>query len=238
MFTLDTFYKSKEWERFRLTIIEERTKPDGVLYCEHCGKPIVKKYDTILHHRKELTEANVNDAWIAFAPENIQVIHFKCHNKIHKRFGFGDGGYKRPIKKVYIVYGAPCSGKSTWVNDNADDDDLIVDLDKIWQAVSVNDLYKKPDSLKSVVFDIRDKLYDIIKYRSGNWINAYVITGGALAGERERLIKRVAADKLIHIDTDKETCLLRAEEKPDAWKKYIAEWFDSYQPEDIPPGGG
>lgn len=62
MWTLDTFYKSKEWLRFRDIIVQRWTnKDDGLLYCEHCGKPIVKAYDIIIHHKVELTDSNVND---------------------------------------------------------------------------------------------------------------------------------------------------------------------------------
>ena len=56
MFTLDNFYKSKEWEAFRLTVIADRTGSDGFLCCAHCNKPILNKYDLIIHHIEELTE--------------------------------------------------------------------------------------------------------------------------------------------------------------------------------------
>ena len=56
MFTLSTFYRSKEWERFMRFLKEEREDENGFVICEHCGKPIVKKYDCIGHHKEELTE--------------------------------------------------------------------------------------------------------------------------------------------------------------------------------------
>ena len=228
------FYKSKQWESFRKVIIEQRADPDGFVRCAICGKPILKKYDLIVHHKKELTEANVNDALVALNPDNVECVHFKCHNMLHDRWQGGNGGYKPVTKKVFIVYGSPCSGKSTWVKSVATEDDLVVDLDNIWQMISINDKYIKPAALKSVVFQIRDGLYDIIKYRSGKWHNAYVITGGALLGDRERLKRRVGADDLIFIDTDMNTCIKRAADRGDAsdeWIQYINDWFAQYQPE-------
>lgn len=226
---LKSFYKSKDWEDFRRVIISERTAEDGFIYCNICGKPILKKYDLILHHKTELTDASVEDANIAFNPDNIECVHFACHNKEHGRFSAGTSGYKVAPKKVYIVYGAPCSGKSTWVRSVAGKNDLIVDLDSLWQAVSINARYVKPDRLKSVVFELRDKLYDLIKYRSGKWLNAFVITGGALHGDRERLQARVNADELIFIEATKEECIERSIERSDEWRGYIEEWFESYQ---------
>ena len=229
------FYKSKQWELFRKLVIEKRTHSDGFVYCEMCNKPILKKYDLILHHKKELSDENVSDYNVSLNEDNIEILHFKCHNKIHNRFTEGHSSTYTAVKKhVYIVYGSPCSGKTTWVNDNATADDIVVDLDSIWQMISINDRYVKPAALKSVVFDMRDKLYDIIKYRSGKWHNAYVITGGAMKGDRDRLVARIGADDLIFIDTPKNECIRRCLERKDLseeWIQYINDWFDQFQPD-------
>ena len=102
MFTLQTFYRSKEWENLLEQLKLERVNSDGQIICEHCGKPITLKYDCIGHHKIELNDLNVNDYNISLNPDNIMLIHFKCHNKIHERFN----GFKQ---QVYIVYGSPCS---------------------------------------------------------------------------------------------------------------------------------
>jgi hypothetical protein len=239
MMTRQQFYTSDTWSKFRKVIIEQRTDEDGFVRCAICGQPILKKYDLIVHHKKELDDLNVNDATVALNPDNVECVHFKCHNQIHERFGFNKtskGGIHQPVQKhVYIVYGSPCSGKSTWVKDVATKDDLIVDMDSIWQMISINDRYDKPDALRSVVFDLRDKMYDIIKYRSGRWHNAYIIVGGALKGDRERMKARVGADDLIFIDATKEECMARVRNRFDdgdnrlKWYEYITDWFQKYQ---------
>ena len=218
MFTLDNFYKSKEWLSLLEQLKLERVNSNGELICEYCGLPIVKKYDCIGHHKIELTDANVNDYNISLNKENIMLIHHKCHNKIHERFS----GFKQ---KVYIVYGSPCSGKSTWVNDVAYDDDLIVDIDNIWECICNSNKYHKPNRLKANVFGVRDTLIDMIKCRKGMWRNAYVIGTYPLASDRERLSKLLGAE-LIFIDETRETCLSRA--LNDEWIKYINDWFDIF----------
>lgn len=237
---LQKFYKSRKWEAFRKVIIEQRTDADGYVHCAICAKPILKPYDLIVHHKKELSEDNVADATIALNPDNVECVHFRCHNQIHERYGFNSTSAGRNVKKhVYIVYGSPCAGKTTWVRGNATADDLVVDLDSIWQMISINDRYVKPGTLKSVVFDMRDKLYDIIKYRSGKWHNAYIITGGALLGDRQRLQVRVSADDMIFIDTSQRDCLNRVmlRDIPDdqkvLWMDYVKDWFESFQPDEL-----
>jgi predicted kinase len=242
MTTREQFYKSKKWLTFRSVIINDRTDEDGFVHCCACGKPILHKYDLIIHHKKELDDYNCNDAAVALNPDNVECICFRCHNKEHERFTEGHTATYKPVqKRVYIVYGSPCSGKTTWVHDNATKDDLIVDLDSIWQMISINDRYTKPAALKSVVFDMRDKLYDIIKYRNGRWHNAYIIYTGALKGDRDRLKQRVSADELIYIDATRDECLKRANDRHNEgfidedqrfklWQ-WIMDWFEQYQPD-------
>ena len=221
MFTLSTFYKSDEWESFRKVVIFERLNDQGETVCEYCHKPIVKKYDIILHHKRELTESNVNDYNVSLNPDNIMLIHHRCHNQIHERFG-----YQR-ARNVYIVYGSPCSGKTTWVHENAGDNDLILDIDAIWQFISVCDKFHKPNRLKENMFGIRDCILEQIKMRVGKWQNAYVIGGYPNKHDRERLADLLGA-QLIFIDTEQETCMSRAPN--DDWIRFIEDWFDDFIP--------
>lgn len=225
------FYRSNVWENFTKQLRLERAKDDGSLICEHCGKPIVRKYDCIAHHKIELTEDNVDDVSVALNPDNIMLIHFRCHNEIHERFGFGPGwrGSKRP-QEVYIVYGSPCSGKSTWVAEVAESKDIVLDIDRLWAAVRAESCgqYDKPDQLKTNVFALRDAMLDMIRVRQGRWQRAYIIGGYPLEGERERLADLVGADKVIYIDTPKEVCLARAQFKGEKWIEFVENWWEKY----------
>ena len=222
MFTLDTFYQSKRWTGFVEQLKLERVNEQGQIICEHCGKPITKKYDCIGHHKTELTEKNVNDYQISLNPDNVILIHFKCHNKIHHRF---DGRTQNAFQNVYLVYGSPCSGKSTWVREVADEDDLILDIDLIWDAISIGGKYNKRNRLKANVFGVRDCIIDQIRTRTGLWKDAYIIGGYPLRTDRDRLCNMLRATP-IYIDTPKDECIKRA--KDERWIEYITEWFDSY----------
>lgn len=223
-------YNSGVWLKLIGQLKLERLK-DGELCCEECGKTILKKYDCIGHHVIELTKENLNDYNISLNPQNIKLICFDCHNKKHKRFGYHK-------QCVYLVYGSPRAGKTTWVKQHAEKEDIILDVDKIWQMISINDLYIKPNKLTTPVFVIRDKIYDIIKTRTGKWDNAYIIGGYPYAAERERVIKETGATP-VFIDETIETCMQRAQGDDrieyEKYKRYITDWFANYQSGDPPP---
>lgn len=224
-YTLDNFYTSKEWSKFRKIVINDRLNSEGLTICEHCNKAIVKAYDIILHHVNELTHENVNDKTISLNPANILLVHHKCHNIIHNKLGYKD-------RCVYVVYGAPLAGKTTYVKDVMCDGDLVIDIDNIWQSVSCCKRYVKPPKLKSVVFGVRNYLLDCIKYNRGKWNNAYIIGGYPLIGDRERLCKEFGARE-VFIDCSKEECIKRLHNCDDGrcieeWEKYIRDWFEKF----------
>ena len=222
--SLYNFYRSDQWENLLKILKLERIDSQGNIICAHCGKPIVKAYDCIGHHIIELTEENYTDANISLNPDNIQRGHHKCHNIIHNKLYSGN-------RQVFIVYGSPLSGKSSYVTEAMVEGDLIIDMDSIWQCVSGCDRYVKPNRLKSVVFAVRDNLLESVKYRRGKWLNAYVIGGYPFKAERDRLVDMLGARE-VFIDTDKDTCinrLLACEDRDKAeWERYINDWWLQY----------
>ena len=231
MYTLNNFYQSKEWRGLLQIIKMERINDQGELICEHCGKPIIKAYDCIGHHKVPLTDRNVNDSEISLNPDNVALVHHACHNHIHNKLGY-------ITREVYLVWGSPLSGKSSYVDSVKQYGDLVIDIDNIWQCVSGCDRYVKPDRLKTVVFGVRDTLLNMVRYRCGTWRNAYVIGGYPLIGERERLIKSLGARE-IYISASYEECLARLSGCNDGrnmreWKRFIDDWWKKSCK--VPPG--
>lgn len=54
--------------------------------CFICGKKIIGMYH--VDHEIELTEFNYQDPSISLNPELLRVMHRKCHDKRHGRFGY------------------------------------------------------------------------------------------------------------------------------------------------------
>lgn len=224
--TLRDFYKSKEWIDFRALMIAQRTKEDGFVYDEVTGKPIIKAYDIVAHHKIPLTLANVNDYSISLNPDNIQLVSFRTHNEIHERFGT----YTR---HVYLVYGCPLAGKKTYVQERAGIHDIIIDIDRIYACISNNPLYVKSGRLYDNVRTMQEALLGDVKRNNGRWVNAWIIGGYPYRRDRDDMTAVYGAEP-IYIDCDINTALERlqvANDRRDVkeWEKYIHTWFERYQ---------
>lgn len=219
---LQTFYASEAWQTFRMVIIAQRG-----LRCEHCGQRVAKSQDLTLHHITPLTPENVRDAAIALNPANVLVVHHTCHNEIHQRFGH------EPEKGVWIVYGPPLSGKTTYVRERKGPNDIVADIDALFVALTMRPAYDKPDALLPNVMSVQRLLLDNIKTRYGKWHSAWVIGGYADKYKRERLADELGAE-LVFCDVSKDECLRRLEAdearrfRQAEWRGYIERWFEEY----------
>ena len=235
------FYNGTDWANCKAQVTQERLR-DGALYCEHCGKIIVKSFNPnaknnngaiVYHHKIYLNNSNVNDASISINPANIAVLHWQCHNEVHNRF---NGVSAKVERKVYIIVGASCSGKSTFVRERVQEGDIVLDIDDIWQAISGQPRYVKPNSLKQVVFNLRNQIKEQIKIGAGTWRNAYIIesklyTPKDRKDEAEKYKQHNV--EVIIMEASREECLNRLYNNPNgrnikAYEGFINEYFDSF----------
>jgi hypothetical protein len=220
---LKAFYNSDKWLSFRNVIIAER----GPI-CETCGKVIANPKDCeVDHYPTELTPENVSDANISLNPANVKVRCHDCHNIRHHRF------CRQYEHGVYLVFGPPLSGKTSLVRENMERGDLVVDMDALFCAVSLQPEYDKPNQLLNNVIGLRNQLIDNIKTRYGKWASAWVIGGYEDKYRREALAADIGAE-LIFCDVSKDECMRRLETdvarqcRKDEWKRYIDRWFERY----------
>lgn len=238
--TTAQFYNGQDWANCKAQVTQERLK-DGALYCEHCGKLILKSFNpnannnkgaVVYHHKIHLTNQNVNDASIAINPENIAVLHWQCHNEVHNRF---NGTAVAIERKVYLITGAPLSGKTTFVKEHLQEGDIIFDIDDIWQLISGQPRYTKPNALKQIVFNMRLALKEQIAKGAGSWRNAYIIESLPIATDRKREAERYKAHnvEVITMNTTREECLNRLLAFPNGrdinkYTEYINSYFEDY----------
>ncbi len=220
---LQQFYTRDEWINLRLNLIAERGP-----YCQICGKLIAIAREIIGHHKIELTPENVHDVMISLNPDNILLVDFDCHNAEHKRFG-----HQSSERNVYIVYGPPMAGKQDLVQQRVSRGDIVVDMDRLYHAVSMLPSYDKPDSLLGNVRGIHSLLIDNIKTRYGKWNNAWIIGGYQDKYKREKMANDLGAE-LVFCDVSRDECLRRLEldedrqYRKDEWRGYIEKWFEGY----------
>lgn len=220
---LQSFYASDPWINFRLGLIAERG-PN----CQVCGRRIAKAIEIIGHHKIELTPENVHDVLISLNPSNVDLVCFDCHHKEHKRFGYQSLG-----RNVYIVYGPPMAGQKEFMQGRVCRGDIVVDMDRLYHAVSMLPDYDKPDNLLGNVLGLHSLLIDNIKTRYGKWHNAWVVGGYADKYKREKMASDLGAE-LIFLDVSKDECLRRLDMdedrkyRKDEWRGYIEKWFNGY----------
>lgn len=215
--------------------------------CEKCGEP-----GNIVHHKILLTEQNINDPNITLNFDNLELLCKHCHDREEGHFldakknnnkkkanvtaagvMFDEYGNLVQSKDVTIVYGSPGAGKTSYVIEHMKDGDLVIDLDKLLEAISFKDIYQGSEGLKPYVYAMRDTLYDSLERRIGNINKAWVVACLPNKREREYLARRLRAE-LVHIDTDQEQCISRAmldnrRENKYLQKKIIENYFKEYE---------
>ena len=211
------FYCSRSWRDLAYNL---KIKANGK--CNRCNETLLDFSKLIGHHTIELNEDNINNPAIALNPDKIEIICLDCHNKQHRRFG--------NKKNIYIVYGSPLSGKTTLVRELMQYGDIVLDIDNLWQSISMQDKYTKPTNIKFNVFKMRDDLLNQIKMRYGNWYDAYIIGGYPDKYERQRLADELGAE-LIYVESTKQECIDRLDKtnRSREWLTYINDWWDRYE---------
>lgn len=236
------FYHSKAWSNIREYVF----KRDNGL-CQSC----LKKGDEVpgdeVHHKIFLKPTNINDPNITLNEHNLILLCRDCHLKIHKHtthskrrhrlvnngvFINSDGSIEQ--QKIFIVHGAPGSGKTTFVKDNMSKGDLVVDLDYIKQSISMCSKTEFPDNLYDIAESIREVIYKMIESKSVDAKTIWVVAMLPTRQERKLLSSRLQA-KLIHIETDIDTCverILEDDEREDKefQMKIVDKYFGYYEP--------
>ncbi|WP_235804678.1 AAA family ATPase, partial [Liquorilactobacillus capillatus] len=128
------------------------------------------------------------------------------------------------MKKIIVVMGAPCSGKTTYVLRHLTSNDLLYDFDKLMYAFTNTRMSK---NLISFVIQLR---LDIINefIRNNNYTRLFLITTKLTPMIRNQL--RFLPYELVVMKTSKETCLKRLKEdtkRPnhERLEKVIINWF-------------
>ena len=101
MFQLSTFYRSKSWQSLLRKIKSDRVNAEGDIICEYCGKPIVKKFDCIGHHKIHLTPQNVNDVNVSLKQYRELLSQYTAIVKTLARVSNDDGEEDSPLRKWF-----------------------------------------------------------------------------------------------------------------------------------------
>ena len=117
--------------------------------------------------------------------------------------------------------GAPCSGKSTYIKERANGQDIIIDMDRIALALAVEGTapFEYSDAIKAIARQARSAIVKAAlltaqgERRLGLWI---VHTDPS---PKDRLMYRAMNAKFVELDPGKKVCLERLKERPLANRK-------------------
>lgn len=124
--------------------------------------------------------------------------------------------------------GAPCSGKSTWVQEQKADGDVVMDFDLLAQALGSPVAHGAEGAVLAVAWAARAAV--VAKVMDGVDADAWIIW---LNPSAEKIRELGEQGVRFHVmDTPMEECLQRAENRPDGTTDRIRAWFDD--PPDVP----
>lgn len=132
---------------------------------------------------------------------------------------------------VKVIWGSPCSGKSTYVADRIGERDLVYDYDRIISALTYRRSHVA-DKSHAHDFAISCRLSIINKLLKGADIDTAWILTRYPTNNLESLLEPLTPEYIL-MDTSKDECLCRLMAdvtRPDkeAWMQVINDWFDQY----------
>lgn len=138
------------------------------------------------------------------------------------------------VPPISIICGPPGSGKTTHVMQRMRVGDLVIDLDRIWKAISFQPTYEKPEGLLPYVLAVREALYETILTGIDEG-HVWIITGGASRIEREHLRQRFNNAEIVIIKTEPQQCACNIagdecrSDKVEEYRDPIQQWWSEYR---------
>lgn len=130
---------------------------------------------------------------------------------------------------VYIVYGAPASGKTTYVHDVMGSNDIVYDFDDIMRIITGQPYQTVNNNAVGYVLDIRDAIINRLK-NDDRISNAYFIN--SFVGKNFEQSLSGLEVRFIKMETERDICIKRIEESERKNKERlyetVYEWFDKY----------
>lgn len=172
---------------------------------------------------------------------NWQALCKKCHDR---KTAIEDGGfgnielYPKGLTAsripLIIVCGPPGSGKTTYVYNNKEDNDLVIDLDEIKSKLSGLPLYQANDRWLKPSIDERNKLLKRLS-TTYEYNRAWFIVGAPSRIEREFWRNALKPEKVVVLETPERICIERI--RNDKRREYVAaqqinavrKWWAEYQ---------
>jgi len=127
---------------------------------------------------------------------------------------------------IHVVIGPPCAGKSTYVQENRKDKDVVVDYDLIAQALGNTAPYGSEGAIRTCALSARDRVTDLCVERD---FDSWVIRTELDSDEKE--LFRLAGAEFVEVDPGEDECIARAEAegRPEDCIEAIRAWYAKHR---------
>lgn len=136
-----------------------------------------------------------------------------------------------------VLYGPPCSGKSTYAREHMGDKDIVYDYDRVSSALTYDDEHTVNDRsyAHKFVMGCRKAIIAIVREGDHEAENVWLLMTNLDDSFREWL--KDCDPQYIRMDVTEEECLERLEKddtRPDKkkWAEVIKKWFEEHQEEE------
>lgn len=160
--------------------------------------------------------------------DNLRPAHFRCNARRGDRPAPGQGA------RVVVVTGPPAAGKSTWVNDTAAAEDVVIDLDRIARALvpSAGAGIEPPPHVRHVAIGARA---DALERAAALREQVTVFLIHALPSLDQLDDYRARGWQIVTIDPGADVVLPRLSERNDAAAEATRRWYAGEDQQPPPP---
>jgi predicted kinase len=131
---------------------------------------------------------------------------------------------------IVIVTGPPCSGKSTYISENAKDGDIIIDMDRLALALTVEGAnpFEYGDKIRKVARAARGAaVKEALTVAQGErYLGVWIIHTDPTPDAR--MAYRAAGARIVEMETPKQICLERLKSRPEQNQLIARSVIDEY----------
>lgn len=192
--------------------------------CVYCQKEGRVTEATVVDHIVD----HQGDPALFWQQSNWQPLCKPCHDSVKRLEGKRHSSKLNtlePATMIHIVIGPTCGGKSTFVQSSKADGDVVVDYDKLAQALGASRSHKATGLVKEAAFAAREAVIDMLISSHGG--SAWIIHTRPTQRHIEKYQRAHATFHVVNPGMDE--CIRRAAQdgRPEGSINDIQDWFKS-----------
>jgi len=162
------------WQQYAKQFLREHP------LCARCEKEGVTEAAEVVDHIIPVRGPYDSLFWVA---SNHQALSARCHSIKTREDDAKLAQSSTYSTRVVIVYGLPASGKTTYVLNTMERGDIIVDMDRLAEAISGLPRHSRAETLLPFTASARDAIYARLR-RPSDINTAWIITTDINAARR------------------------------------------------------